>query len=67
MIVGVPRETYPGERRVALAPAVVPNLKKAGLEVLVQAGAGLQAGDHPDADASGKPPPRQVGVAGERE
>lgn len=47
MIVGVPRETYPGERRVALAPAVVPNLKKAGLEVLVQAGAGLQAG-YPD-------------------
>src|SRR5271165_4341886 len=47
MIVGVPRETYPGERRVALAPAVIPNLKKAGLHVLVQAGAGLQAG-YPD-------------------
>jgi NAD(P) transhydrogenase subunit alpha len=49
MIVGVPRETYPGERRVALVPAVVPSLKKAGLDVLVQAGAGLQAG-YPDAD-----------------
>ncbi len=49
MIVGVPRETYPGERRVALAPAVVPSLKKAGLDVLVQAGAGLQAG-YPDAE-----------------
>jgi NAD(P) transhydrogenase subunit alpha len=48
MIVGVPRETYPGERRVALVPAVVPSLKKAGLDVLVQAGAGLQAG-YPDA------------------
>jgi proton-translocating NAD(P)+ transhydrogenase subunit alpha len=48
MIVGVPRETYPGERRVALAPAVIPSLKKAGLDVLVQAGAGLQAG-YPDA------------------
>jgi len=49
MIVGVPRETYPGERRVALAPAVIPSLKKAGLDVLVQAGAGLQAG-YPDAE-----------------
>jgi proton-translocating NAD(P)+ transhydrogenase subunit alpha len=48
MIVGVPRETYPGERRVALAPAVIPSLNKAGLDVLVQAGAGLQAG-YPDA------------------
>src|SRR2546428_13375730 len=44
MIVGVPRETYPGERRVALVPAVVPNLKKAGLEVVVETGAGLEAG-----------------------
>jgi NAD(P) transhydrogenase subunit alpha len=53
MIVGVPRETYPGERRVALVPAVVPSLKKAGLDVLVQAGAGLQAG-YPDADYAEK-------------
>ncbi len=44
MIVGVPKETYPGERRVALIPAVVPNLAKAGLEVIVESGAGLQAG-----------------------
>jgi NAD(P) transhydrogenase subunit alpha len=49
MIVGVPRETYPGERRVALAPAVIPSLKKAGLDVLVQEGAGQQAG-YPDAE-----------------
>jgi proton-translocating NAD(P)+ transhydrogenase subunit alpha len=49
MIVGVPRETYPGERRVALVPAVIPSLKKAGLDILVQAGAGLQAG-YPDAE-----------------
>ncbi len=48
MIVGVPRESYPGERRVALTPAVVPNLAKAGLEVILQAGAGQQAG-YPDA------------------
>jgi NAD(P) transhydrogenase subunit alpha len=47
MIVGVPREIYPRERRVALVPAVMPNLKKAGLEVYVEAGAGLAAG-YPD-------------------
>jgi len=44
MIVGVPRESFPGERRVALVPVVVPNLTKAGLEVLVEADAGLEAG-----------------------
>jgi NAD(P) transhydrogenase subunit alpha len=44
MIVGVPREGYPGERRVALVPAVLPNLKKTGLDVLIQAGAGQAAG-----------------------
>jgi H+-translocating NAD(P) transhydrogenase subunit alpha len=44
MIVGVPKEIYPNERRVALAPAVIPNLKKAGMEVLIEAGAGTAAG-----------------------
>ena len=44
MIVGVPREIFPGERRVALTPAVIPNLAKAGLEVVTEAGAGLEAG-----------------------
>jgi len=44
MIVGVPRETFPGERRVALVPAVIPSLIKAGLEVIVEAGAGGEAG-----------------------
>ncbi len=44
MIVGVPRETFPGERRVALVPALVPGLQRAGLEVLVETGAGLEAG-----------------------
>ena len=48
MIVGVPKETYPGERRVALTPAVVPLLAKAGLEVVLEAGAGERAG-YPDA------------------
>src|SRR5246127_672989 len=53
MIVGVPRETYPGERRVALVPAVLANLAKAGLQVLVEAGAGAAAG-YPDTEYSDK-------------
>ena len=44
MIVGVVKETYPGERRVALTPAVIPNLKRIASEVLVEAGAGVLAG-----------------------
>jgi len=47
MIVGVPREIYPGERRVALVPSTVPPLTKAGLQVVVEAGAGTEAG-YPD-------------------
>ena len=49
MIVGVARESYPGERRVALVPAVLPTLAKAGLEVVLEAGAGVEAG-YPDAE-----------------
>lgn len=44
MIIGVPKESYPGERRVALVPLVVPNLIKAGFEVVVEASAGVEAG-----------------------
>ena len=44
MIVGVPAETFPGERRVATIPAVVPALTKAGLDVLLEPGAGVSAG-----------------------
>ena len=44
MIIGVPRESFPGERRVALVPAVIPSLAKAGMEVAVESGAGVQAG-----------------------
>src|SRR5215469_956899 len=49
MIVGVPRESFPGERRVGLVPAAVPSLTKARLEVVVEAGAGMAAG-YLDAD-----------------
>ena len=44
MIVGVPRESFPGERRVALIPAVVPSFSKAGVEVVVESDAGKEAG-----------------------
>jgi NAD(P) transhydrogenase subunit alpha len=53
MIVGVPRESFPGERRVALVPAVIPGLQKAGFEVVVEAGAGAEAG-YPDAEFSAR-------------
>jgi len=44
MIVGIPQETFPGETRVALIPASVPALTKAGIDVRVQSGAGQAAG-----------------------
>jgi H+-translocating NAD(P) transhydrogenase subunit alpha len=53
MIVGVTRESYPGERRVAMVPSVISSLTKAGLEVIVQAGAGAEAGI-PDGDYTAK-------------
>ncbi|MCY4122033.1 MAG: Re/Si-specific NAD(P)(+) transhydrogenase subunit alpha [Acidobacteria bacterium] len=44
MIVGVPKETFPGERRVALVPGALQALTKASLDVLVEASAGAAAG-----------------------
>jgi len=44
MIVSIPKETFPGEQRVALVPELVPKLTKASLEVIVQCGAGESAG-----------------------
>jgi NAD(P) transhydrogenase subunit alpha len=44
MKVAVTKETFPGERRVALVPADVAKLIKNGLSVVVEAGAGLSAG-----------------------
>jgi H+-translocating NAD(P) transhydrogenase subunit alpha len=53
LIIGVPKESYPGERRVALVPAVLPLLTKAGFEVHIQEGAGAAAG-YPDAQYTEK-------------
>ncbi|HBO44155.1 MAG TPA: Re/Si-specific NAD(P)(+) transhydrogenase subunit alpha [Planctomycetaceae bacterium] len=44
MIVAVPKETFPGEKRVALVPTGIPPLVKAGFEVVIEPGAGLAAG-----------------------
>jgi NAD(P) transhydrogenase subunit alpha len=54
MNVAVVRETYPGERRVALVPAVVPLLTKSGWQVIIESGAGEASGftDH-DYEAAG--------------
>ncbi len=48
MVIGVPRETSAGEQRVALIPAAIASLLKAGVEVVVESGAGQAAG-YPDA------------------
>ena len=53
MIIGVPKESYPGERRVALVPIVIPALTKAGFELVVEKGAGSEAG-YPDSHYSDK-------------
>ncbi len=62
MIIGVPKETMPGERRVAMIPSVAPRLTKAGFEILVETGAG---------DSAGFPDPmfreKGVAIAGSRE
>ena len=44
MTLGVPKETFPGERRVAIVPAIVAGLRKLGVDVLIERGAGEAAG-----------------------
>ncbi|MGH7860653.1 MAG: Re/Si-specific NAD(P)(+) transhydrogenase subunit alpha [Candidatus Dormibacteraceae bacterium] len=62
--IGVPAETLPGERRVAMSPDVVRKLIGAGLEVAVQAGAGQAAGfgdrDYEEAEALIEPGAAEV-------
>jgi NAD(P) transhydrogenase subunit alpha len=49
VIVGVPRETFPEERRVAVAPRTCDVFKKAGIGLIFEARAGTAAG-FPDSD-----------------
>ena len=44
MIIAALKETFPGERRVALVPTVVAALKKKGIDVVIESGAGVSAG-----------------------
>ncbi|ASV74804.1 NAD(P) transhydrogenase alpha subunit [Thermogutta terrifontis] len=53
MIIGVLRERFPGEKRVAVVPANVPGLVKAGHTVRVESGAGERAG-FPDSEYSAR-------------
>ena len=42
--VGVPRETFPGDSRVALVPEALGPRGTAGIKVLIESGAGRRAG-----------------------
>ena len=42
--IGVLKENYPGERRVAITPKVIDLLTKAGAEICIETGAGLESG-----------------------
>jgi len=44
LTIGVPRETYPGERRVALTPRACETLGKLGAGVIIEESAGVSAG-----------------------
>ncbi len=44
VIIGVPRETFPGESRVAIVPETVGLFGKMGLETVLESGAGVAAG-----------------------
>jgi NAD(P) transhydrogenase subunit alpha len=49
VVIGVPKETFPGERRVAMVPRAMEMLAKSGVEFIVEPGAGSAAG-FPDAE-----------------
>ncbi len=44
MIVGIVKESFPNEARVAMVPALLPQLAKKGIEVVIESGAGDDAG-----------------------
>lgn len=49
ILVGIPRETYPGEQRVALTPRALDVLSKSGVEFVMEPSAGAAAG-FPDSE-----------------
>ncbi|QJR16248.1 Re/Si-specific NAD(P)(+) transhydrogenase subunit alpha [Usitatibacter palustris] len=48
-LIGVPKEVFPGEKRVATVPEAIPKLAKLGFSVVVQSGAGEAASISDDA------------------
>ncbi|REJ84426.1 MAG: NAD(P)(+) transhydrogenase (Re/Si-specific) subunit alpha, partial [Planctomycetota bacterium] len=44
LIIGVPKENCAGERRVAIVPSAVKSLARLGAELVVESGAGTEAG-----------------------
>ena len=44
LIIGIPKEIHPDERRVAATPSTVARFRKMGLDVQIEAGAGRNAG-----------------------
>jgi NAD(P) transhydrogenase subunit alpha len=64
MIIAIPKENAAGERRVAVVPDLVPKLQKAGLQVVVQAGAGGAAG-YPDTEFGAKDARMEADVLGQ--
>jgi NAD(P) transhydrogenase subunit alpha len=65
--IGVPKEVYPNERRVAATPATIHQLRKLGVEVLVQASAGEGASilDAEYAEAGARIVPTAAALYGE--
>jgi NAD(P) transhydrogenase subunit alpha len=51
-VIGIPKEVFPGEKRVATVPDVVPRLAKLGFSVIVESGAGDAASIADDAFAA---------------
>ena len=60
MRIGVPAETFAGEKRVATVPEVVEKLVKLGFQVSVQSGAGEGAAE----TRRERPPPRHASRTG---
>lgn len=44
IVVGVPKETFPGEQRVAVVPDILPSFTRSGMKVIVESGAGQDSG-----------------------
>jgi NAD(P) transhydrogenase subunit alpha len=63
MIVGIPREITPGERRVAAVPETAAALKKAGLDVVLEPDAGAAAGFPDAAYQAARVQPNVLGTA----